>query len=115
MSTSGQPSPRSTRGIRPEFFEDPAIDQLYAVMLEMAAELSAARDRIDTLERLLEQQGVLGRDLVEGFEPDAQAEAERTQWREDYLDRLFRVFSTPRDHDGVTGQSAADDSQHIDV
>jgi hypothetical protein len=112
MSTSGQPSPRPARGRRPQFFEDAAIDQLYAVMLEMAAELSAARDRIDTLERLLDQQGVLGRELVEGFEPDAQIEAERAQRREEYLDRLFRVFVT--DHDSVAGQNAADDSPQVD-
>ncbi len=85
--------PRQSKGRRPHFFDDPAIDQLYAVVVELAAELSVAYDRIDTLERLLDADKVLARDRIERFEADEQVETQRMQRREAYLERIFRVFA----------------------
>ncbi len=92
--------PRQSKGRRPHFFDDPAIDQLYSVVVELAAELSVAYDRIDTLERLLDADKLLSRARVDHFQVDEQIETERMRRREAYLERIFRVFAqdeTPSD------------------
>ena len=45
--------PRDPKGRRAQFYDDPAVDQLWAILLSLTAEVSVAFDRIDTLERLL--------------------------------------------------------------
>jgi hypothetical protein len=89
---------RTSKGPRPEFFADPAIDQLFAIVTALAAEASVAFDRIDTLERLLEQQGALSSSAVEAYQPGDAAVAVRSQRREELLQRVFGVLqhSTPR-------------------
>lgn len=89
--------PRRAKGERPYFFDDPAIDQLHAMFLALAAELSVAYDRIDTLERLLDQQGVLKRETVESYRPDDAVEAARATRRNEYLARLFRILRDQRE------------------
>jgi hypothetical protein len=89
---------RTAKGTRPEFFEDPAIDQLFAIVTALAAEASVTFDRIDTLERLLEQQGALASGAVEAYRPGDDAIDSRRQRREELLQRVFAVFehSGPR-------------------
>ena len=95
--------PRRSKGKRSVFFDDPGIDNLYSVVLELSAELSAARDRIDTLERLLDAKGMVSRQEVEDYRPDADVAVERDQRRSGYLRRLFGVFEYP------SGTTRADD------
>lgn len=88
-----EPSPYPPpKGHRPYFFDDPAIDQLHTALLAVTQELSVARERIDTLERLLEQAGHLQRAAIEGFQPDASAEAERTVQRATLVARVLKPF-----------------------
>jgi hypothetical protein len=96
--------PRRASGERPYFFDDPAIDQLYAVLLALAGELSVAWDRIDALERLLVARDVLAPGEVAGFVPDEAATAERAARRRGTIERLFRVL-TP---EGTSLAPAAD-------
>ena len=85
--------PRDPKGRRAQFYPDPAVDQLMAIVVALAAEVSVAFDRIDTLERLLEERGVIaGRD-VEDWQPDAAASAERARRREALIERVFQVLS----------------------
>jgi hypothetical protein len=89
--------PRRAKGERPYFFDDPAIDQLHALFLALSAELSVAYDRIDTLERLLERKGLLPRAEIEAFRPDDAVEADRAARRNEYLQRIFRIFRDQRE------------------
>ncbi|HPF26031.1 MAG: hypothetical protein R3F58_07545 [Steroidobacteraceae bacterium] len=86
------------KGHRPYFFDDPAIDQLHTALLAVTQELSVARERIDTLERLLEQSGHLRRAAIETFQPDASAEAERTVQRAALVDRVLKPFVDYREN-----------------
>ncbi|MCC5867192.1 MAG: hypothetical protein JJU27_01660 [Gammaproteobacteria bacterium] len=92
--------PRQSKGRRPHFFDDPAVDQLYAVVIEIAAELSVAYERIDTLERLLDKDNLVSRARIESFEADEQIESERMRRREAYLERIFRVFAQDAETSG---------------
>ena len=86
--------PRRASGERPYFFDDPAIDQLYAMFLALAGELSVAWDRIDALERLLVAHGVLALGEASVFVPDEDAVRERADRRNAMIERLFRVLNS---------------------
>ncbi len=95
--------PRLAKGKRPKFFRDPGVDQLYSITLELAAELSVALERIDTLERLLDQKSMLSRAEVEGYRPDDAVEVERAARRDAYLQRILRVLA----YDATDGEDDA--------
>ncbi len=90
-------APTRAKGPLPQYFDDPAIDQLHSALLALAAELSVAYDRIDTLERLLEQKGALARADIEHYEPDEASLRERAARREALVARLLRPFRDYRE------------------
>jgi hypothetical protein len=51
-----------------------------------------AFDRIDTLERLLEQRAGVSRTEIEQFQPDERAAADRAARRADVAERMLRPF-----------------------
>ena len=74
--------PKKAKGSRPYFFQDPNVDKLTAMLMALVGEVSVLTDRVDTLERLLQQQGTLPEGAVDGYHPDAKANAERDARRE---------------------------------
>jgi hypothetical protein len=84
--------PRAPKGKRAAFYAEPGVDQLYGIVAALAAELWAARERIDTLERLLERSAALPAGAVERFEPDLETVAARQQDREAFIQRVFQVL-----------------------
>lgn len=91
--TPGVSLPRSAKGKRPHFFDDPAIDQVMTFLLELMAETSAMRDRIDTIERLLDAKGSITRADVEDYRAPPEIEAERTAWRKGFVERVLRMHA----------------------
>jgi len=85
--------PRVSKGKRPHFFEDPAIDQMMTFLLELMTEVSVTRERIDTIERLLDAKGAISRDDIEGYKAPPEVETERTAWREAYTKRVLRMHA----------------------
>ncbi len=84
--------PEFAKGHKPQVFDDPALDQLHGAWLTLATELSVAFERIDTLERLLENRLGITRSEIENFEPDPAASLQRTERRLDIAHRLLRPF-----------------------
>ncbi len=85
-------SGRRAKGKRPEFFDDPALDRLYSLVFALAAEVSALRERQDTVERLLEAKGTINREDIERYEPDREAGEERGLATRAYVARIMRGF-----------------------
>lgn len=83
--------PRETKGKRPRFFDDPAIDQMMTFLLELTTEVAVMRERLDTVERLLDEQGSVTRAAIEAYQPPPAVENERHAWREAYLKRIYRM------------------------
>jgi len=79
------------KGKRPYFFKDPDVERVLNITMAVAGELAVARERIDTLERLLEAKGVLERDDVESYRPDEEVAAERMRWDQEYIARVLRI------------------------
>lgn len=85
-------SGKRAKGKRPEFFDLEAVDRLYSMVFALAGEVSALRERQDTLERLLEEKGTLGRAEIEAYEPDRVAGEERALATRAYVARIMRGF-----------------------
>jgi hypothetical protein len=90
-------TPRPARGKRPQYFDDPALDQLHATLLAVTAELSVLHDRFDLIERVLDDKGVVTRADIEAFPLDERARSERGEHREQLIRRLFRSVSELRE------------------
>ena len=83
--------PRVSKGKRPQFFDDPAIDQMMTFIIELSAEVSVVYDRLDTVERLLDTKGTISRADIEAYRAPDAVEAERMARRDAYLKRVFRM------------------------
>ena len=85
-------SGRRAKGKRPEYFEAPALDSLYSTVFALAAEVSALRERQDTIERLLDKNGVVKREDIESFVPSREEGEERGLATRAYIARIMRGF-----------------------
>ncbi len=65
-------------------------DMLLAMVTALAGELAVLRERLDTSERLLDAAGVVSREKIEAFAPDAAATTEREALRKNLISRVFR-------------------------
>jgi hypothetical protein len=78
------------KGKRPQYFEDPAIDRVLSITMALVAEVSVLRERLDTVERLLEAKGSLNREDIDRYEPDREAGIERGTSTRAYIHRIMR-------------------------
>ncbi len=91
VSPKPKPLARAAKGRKPQYFADPATDKLLSMVLALTQELSVARDRIDTLERLLDRAGVLAAQSVEDYLPTPEEAAARSTLRAGMIRRVFRA------------------------
>ena len=83
--------PRRAKGKRPQFFDSPEIDQMMTFIIELTTEVSVLRDRLNTVEHLLDSQGTISREDIENFTPDPAVEAERLHARRALIEKVFRM------------------------
>ena len=79
------------KGKRPFFLDDPDVERVMAITMAVAQELAVVRERLDTVERLLERHGI-SRDDIETFQPSDEALEERGRWTQEYLARILRIY-----------------------
>jgi hypothetical protein len=91
VSPKPKPLARAAKGRKPQYFADPATDKLLSMVLALTQELSVARDRIDTLERLLDRAGVLAARTVDEYLPTPEEAAARATLRAGMIRRVFRA------------------------
>ncbi len=84
---------RTAKGQRPYFFPDPNLDKLVAMLMALVSEVAVLRERLDTHERLAEVETWASGAQVEAFEAPDPVEAERAEWREDYVGRIMRIIT----------------------
>lgn len=90
-------------GKRP-YFLDVEVERVLAITMATVQELAVARERIDTLERLLERKGLIARDEIEAFAPTADDSAERGLWMQEYLVRVLRIVQQEAEAVEATAQ-----------
>ena len=82
-------SGKRAKGRRPEY-HDFATDRLLSIVMALVGEVSVLRQRLDTVERLLDAKGLLARAEIDGYEPDRQAGYERGVETKAYIARVMR-------------------------
>ena len=77
--------------LKPEqtFFADPALDRLLAMVMTMAAELNVTRDRLATLEILLEGGGPVTAKAMDEFVPTPEQAARLDAARKQFSNELM--------------------------
>jgi hypothetical protein len=100
------------KGKRPQYFDDPAVERVLNIAMAVAMELAVARERIDSIERLLEKKGLLRREEIEGFIPDRAQAEQRAAWTQEYLARILRIVQQELE---AISENAADNRSLDDV
>jgi hypothetical protein len=78
------------KGKRPAYFDDPAIDRTLSIVMALVGEVSVMRERMDTIERLLDDKGTINRADIESYTPDRAAGQERGLLTKVYIARIMR-------------------------
>jgi len=79
------------KGKRPFFLKDPDVERVMAITMAVAQELAVMRERLDTVERLLESKGISRAD-IETFQPTKDQAEQRGAWTQEYLARILRIY-----------------------
>jgi hypothetical protein len=77
----------------PAFFENPAIDNLITVTLELGAELWAQRERARILELVLARRGLAVTEEIERYELTPEERAAQQGERDAFVSRLYGAFA----------------------
>lgn len=78
------------KGKRPAYFDDPALDRTLSIVMALVGEVAVLRERLDTVERLLEAKGSFSRADIEAYAPDRDAAYERGCKTREYVARIMR-------------------------
>ncbi len=100
------------KGKRPYFFDDPAVERVLAITMAVAGELAVTRERLDTVERLLEAGTSVTKANIEAYRPDDDAARERQEWHAEYINRILRIVHQELEglqNDDVSPEQLADD------
>jgi hypothetical protein len=80
-----------SKGKRPQFLENRDTERLMNIVMTLAQEVAVMRERIDTIERLLEKKKTISRADIEKFAPTKAQANERGAWTQEFLARILRV------------------------
>jgi hypothetical protein len=80
---------RVARGKRPRMLENWSDDVFMSMITALTTELMVMRDRVDTIERIAANKGVMLKSDIDTYEFDDKALAEREDARKALADRIF--------------------------
>lgn len=86
-----------SKGGRPYFFNSPETERVMNIAMAVATEVAVIRERIDTIERLLEAKGILKQSEIENFVPTDEQAEERQLWHARYAARILRIVQQELD------------------
>lgn len=88
---------RGAKGEPPRYFDDPEVGKVLAMVMALAGEVAVLRDRLDTVERLLDAGLPVTREAIDRYLPSEAVRGERDAWRQQYLSLVLRVVHEERD------------------
>jgi hypothetical protein len=80
---------------KPIYFQDPAIQALYQMVLVLGEELAATREQLHALIALCEEGKAPSLEAIEAFVPAEAFDLERADWVERLLEPLEHIAQTP--------------------
>ena len=81
---------KRAKGKRPDFLGDPVSERMLSILMAVVGEVSVVKERLDTVERLLDQKGTISRADIEAYSPDPDAAYARAMLTKDYIARVMR-------------------------
>jgi hypothetical protein len=81
----------TVKGKRPAFNEQ-SIDRLFSMVMALTSEMAVLRHRVDSMQKLAEQDGWLKDGALENYRPDLGERKDREAWREQFLARIMYVI-----------------------
>lgn len=81
---------------KPIYFDDPALQTLYQMVLVLGEELAATREQLHALIALSEKGVVPTAEAIESFIPDDQFDVERADWVARLLEPLEKIAGSDR-------------------
>lgn len=78
------------KGKRPDFLGNRNDERLLSMLMALVGEVSVIRERLDTVERLLDAKGTICRADIEGYAPDLETGLERNRIIREYIARIMR-------------------------
>ncbi|MCB1624278.1 MAG: hypothetical protein KDI32_06800 [Pseudomonadales bacterium] len=87
-----QPMRRSVRGGRPYFFADPATDKILSMVVTLASEVWALRERVMAMEAIGAKRGTFKPGEVDAYEFAPALEQRLAAERQEFIASLFRVL-----------------------
>lgn len=94
----GRTFPTKARGARPTFFDDDgATDAVLAIVTALTAEVWVLRERITSLEAVLERTGTIVHGEVDNHRIGPDAAEARSNEAAAFTGRVFRVFEEMRE------------------
>lgn len=102
------PLPLGAKGERPKYFDDAEVGKVLSMVVALAGEMAVMRDRLDTVERLLDSGELVTRAAIERFAPDEKVRTERDAWRQEFLAQVFRVIHEERERTSGDSRSASE-------
>lgn len=78
------------KGKRPDTLHDFNAERTLSILLAIAGEVSVLRERLDTVERLLDAKGTISRGDIEAYQATGDAAYERALMAKEYVARIMR-------------------------
>jgi len=97
------------KGKRPWFLDDPDVERIMNISLVLMQEVSVLRERLDTVERLLERDGKVSKASIEAFSPTKSEAEERGAWMQEYIARVLRILQQDREALARGGEASSED------
>lgn len=85
------------KGKRPWFLKDPDVERVMNITLALMQEVAVLRERMDTIERLMERDGNVTKASIEAFTPTKREAEERGAWTQEYIARVLRILQQDRE------------------
>lgn len=95
--TRGDDAIPGAKGEPPRYFDDPEVGKVLAMVMALTGEVAVLRDRLDTVERLLDAGLPVTRAAIDRYLPPEAVRLERDAWRQQYLSHVMRVIHEERD------------------
>lgn len=83
-------APRIAKGAQPSFFDQPALEAMYGMLVVLMEEVCVLQDRLDTYEQLGAKGIAITPDAVDAYDPDEAVENTREQRRHTVIRRIMR-------------------------
>lgn len=81
---------QSAKGKRPNFLTNQSQEHLLSMTMALLQELAVTRERVDTLERVLEANNIVSIEDLDGYRPGEEAAAERQAKQHQLISTVMR-------------------------